>query len=374
MWYSNLPQPPQTEEERRRNPWHNEAAAEHSRNAAQEGNSSRDSETDSGDNGDREDRNGTWGERDAGNFNTRMALEDYEALRNTLSSISKTKSHAQAERSDGLMRTISRRSTKPSIQHRRSITRTDGSVADDEPDEGETVTAENEDDFELGQFMKEGHFEKRKDGQSAKKVGVVWRNLTVQGVGSTSTFVRTLPDAILGTFGPDLYKIVSGFIPALKLGRHSQTRSLINDFSGVLKDGQMMLVLGRPGSGCSTFLKAIANNRESYASVEGQVSYGGILADKQKKRFRGEVNYNPEDDTHFANLNVWQTLYFALLNKTKKKDKHEIPVILEALLKIFGISHTKYTPVGDEFIRGVSGGERKRVSIPMERNNKANVL
>jgi ATP-binding cassette subfamily G (WHITE) protein 2 (SNQ2) len=191
----------------------------------------------------------------------------------------------------------------------------------------------------------------------------VYKNLTVKGIGSTASFVRTLPDAVLGTFGPDLYHLVSGWIPALRLGRHSQTRTLIHDFSGVVKAGEMCLVLGRPGSGCSTFLKAIANNRESYASVEGDVSYGGISAAKQKKQFRGEVNYNPEDDSHMANLNVWQTLSFALKNKTKKNEKGDIPVILDALLRIFGISHTKHTLVGDEYVRGVSGGERKRVSI-----------
>jgi len=136
----------------------------------------------------------------------------------------------------------------------------------------------------------------------------------------------------------------------------------------------MMLVLGRPGSGCSTFLKAMANNRESYAAVEGEVSYGGIPADKQKKRFRGEVNYNPEDDCHMADLNVWQTLKFALTNKTKKNEKHDIPVILEALLKMFGISHTKYTKVGDEYVRGVSGGERKRVSIAETLATKSTVV
>jgi hypothetical protein len=106
------------------------------------------------------------------------------------------------------------------------------------------VAAEKEDDFELDEFMREGHFEKRKDGRSAKKVGVVYKNLTVKGVGSTASFARTLPDAVLGTFGPDLYRIVSNFIPALKLGRHKQMRTLINDFSGIVKDGEMMLVLG----------------------------------------------------------------------------------------------------------------------------------
>ena len=76
----------------------------------------------------------------------------------------------------------------------------------------------------------------------------------------------------------------------------------------------MLLVLGRPGAGCSTFLKALTNNRDSFAEVSGVVSYGGISAEKQKKRFRGEVNYNEEDDVHFANLNVWQTFTFALVS------------------------------------------------------------
>lgn len=192
--------------------------------------------------------------------------------------------------------------------------------------------------------MREGHFERRTDGTSDKKVGVIYKDLVVKGVGSTTTFVRTLPDAILGTFGPDLFKIICGFVPALAR-RTGETRTLINGFTGCVRDGEMMLVLGRPGSGCSTFLKAISNNRETFAEVTGDVSYGGIPADKQKKMYRGEVVYNQEDDIHFASLNVWQTFIFALMNKTKKKQQGDVPVIAEALMKMFGIEHTKYTLV-----------------------------
>ena len=109
----------------------------------------------------------------------------------------------------------------------------------------------------------------------------------------------------------------------------------------------MLLVLGRPGSGCSTFLKAIANKRNGFAGVTGEVSYGGIPAEEQTKNFRGEVNYNEEDDVHFPTLTVEQTLRFSLLNKTKKHQAEDIPIIINALLKMFGISHTRYTPVGD---------------------------
>jgi ATP-binding cassette subfamily G (WHITE) protein 2 (SNQ2) len=384
LWGSNLHQ--QRTQDSRRNPWHDE----YLENGREQVESPREESGGSSlDNG--IDRNaGTWGERDAGRLNTRTAAQDLNVLREELATLSRTRSQGtQPDRNEGsgLFKTVSRKSTRqntarpPSAgdrpRRRSSTTRTeDGTAGDKSDDEAGDVAAseEKDDDFELGEFMKEGHFEKREDGQSAKKVGVVYKNLTVKGVGSTATFARTLPDAVLGTFGPDLYKLVSGWVPALRIGRHKETRTLIHDFSGVVKDGEMCLVLGRPGSGCSTFLKAIANNRESYAAVEGDVTYGGISAEKQKKQFRGEVNYNPEDDSHMASLTVWQTLKFALTNKTKKKEKDDIPVILEALLRIFGISHTKHTLVGDEYVRGVSGGERKRVSIAETLATKSTVV
>ncbi|KAF2835370.1 ABC drug exporter AtrF [Patellaria atrata CBS 101060] len=308
---------------------------------------------------------GTWGEKDAGIGSTQEAMEEFDALRKELTNLSRAHSNSSRPRSrreESIFRTFTGRSarrmdTKKSTKTQSSIP--DGSISDSEAE----AFNEKEDGFQLEQFMREGHFEKRIESRSAKKLGVIFKNLTVRGTGSTATFVRTLPDAILGTFGPDLYRIVTGFFPTLRFKQHVDTRTLIDDFTGVVRDGEMMLVLGRPGSGCSTFLKAIGNKREGYAEVTGEVSYGGIPASKHKSSYRGETIYYPEDDKHFAPLNVWQTLRFALMMKTRKREKEQIPVIINALLKIFGISHTKYTPVGDEFVRGISGGERKRVSI-----------
>lgn len=328
------------------------------------------------------DRNGTWGERDAGQMSRTMAMEDYENLRRELTERPEAPSRQRTHTSASRRSTTSRRSTgqRPGDDE-------ESQIGNAEP---ESKEKEEEDEFVLDEFMKEGHFEKRKDGRSAKKVGVVYEHLTVKGVGSTATFVRTLPDAILGTFGPDLYHNISKFLPFLRFGKQ-ETRTLINDFSGVVKDGEMMLVLGRPGAGCTTFLKAIANKREGYASVTGDVKYGGISADKQKKMYRGEVNYNMEDgayhyigrfrlityyctDIHMPTLTVWQTFLFALTTKTKKKSREDIPIIASALMKMFGISHTKYTLVGDEYTRGVSGGERKRVSIAETLASKSTVV
>lgn len=83
--------------------------------------------------------------------------------------------------------------------------------------------------------------------------------------------------------------------------------ALIHDFSGAVRDGEMIPVLARPGSGCTTFLKAIANDRSGYAAVTGDVTYGGTSAEGQRRNSTGEVNYNPEDDQHLPALSVWQT-------------------------------------------------------------------
>ena len=312
---------------------------------------------------------GTWGERDVGGpVSHRMAMEDYEAMRRELSHLSQKSSRNTTQaHTGGLLRTI----TGGSSKSRAKPSRTKSSMATTDQTDGEDLeagdaekVAQAEEDFELGPFIREGHFEKRTEqGKSAKKVGVVYRNLTVQGVGSSTVSAKNFVDAILGTFGPDLYHIITRFVPALSLNKHQHLRTLTNDFTGIVRDGEMMLVLGRPGSGCTTFLKAIANKRAEYASVSGDISYGGISAKEQAAHYRGEVNYNPEDDQHLPSLNVWQTLMFSLLNKTKKREKQEIRVIVDALMRMFGISHTAKTLVGNELIHGISGGERKRVSI-----------
>lgn len=50
----------------------------------------------------------------------------------------------------------------------------------------------------------------------------------------------------------------------------------------------MLLVLGRPGSGCSTFLKVLGNQRAGYESIEGDVQYGGTDSGKMAKQYRSE--------------------------------------------------------------------------------------
>ena len=283
-----------------------------------------------------------------GPVDQRMAMEDYERMRQEISHLSHEQSSGEKP---GLFKTItsrSRRTRRSSLSAVRSQSVDTINLEGDDKDLESGKTEAGVSDFKLGDFMRNGYLNKHNEaGESRRKVGVVFKALTVKGVGSKMTFVKTLPDALLGSFGPDIYHLISRFIPALTFGRPPVTRDLIYDFTGVVRDGEMMLVLGKPGSGCSTFLKAIANNRGSFAAVSGDVSYGGISAEQQLTQYRGEVSYNPEDDAHFPALNVWQTLKFSLLNKTRKRARGEIDVIINALLSMFSIQHTSKTLVGE---------------------------
>jgi len=75
------------------------------------------------------------------------------------------------------------------------------------------------------------------------------------------------------------------------------------------------------------------------------------------------------DDVHLPSLTVAQTVDFALSTKTPRKrlpgisPKRFVKNLRDTLLKMVNMTHTANTLVGNAFIRGVSGGERKRVSI-----------
>jgi ATP-binding cassette subfamily G (WHITE) protein 2 (SNQ2) len=112
----------------------------------------------------------------------------------------------------------------------------------------------------------------------------------------------------------------------------------------------------------------LANQRAEYHSIEGDVHYDSLSPEAVQKHFRGDVQYCPEDDVHFPTLTVSQTLSFAAKTRAPQarliKTREEyVDNLTNILMTIFGLNHAKNTPVGDAAIRGVSGGEKKRVSI-----------
>jgi ATP-binding cassette subfamily G (WHITE) protein 2 (SNQ2) len=156
---------------------------------------------------------------------------------------------------------------------------------------------------------------------------------------------------------------------SLQTIRHPPVKNILTGFEGVVRPGEMLLVLGSPGSGCSTLLKILANHRSEYRSISGSVYYDSLSPDEVAKHYRGDVVYCPEDDVHFPTLTVEETLSFAAKTRAPRNriDQHTraqyMRLNTDLLTTVFGLKHASNTVVGDASIRGVSGGEKKRVSI-----------
>ncbi|KXJ86959.1 ABC-2 type transporter-domain-containing protein [Microdochium bolleyi] len=195
-----------------------------------------------------------------------------------------------------------------------------------------------------------------------RSLGVAFRDLTVHGSASGSQHQSSAGNIFLS----------AAESVARRLGgvRQAKQVTILKDFEGVLDAGELLLVLGPPGSGCSTLLKTLAGETAGLRiSSTTNWNYRGIDANHVRTRFRGDVLYNSEIDTHLAHLTVGETLRFAASTRPVRNVPSDVSparvnsMLCDVVMSVFGISHTVNTRVGDDFVRGVSGGERKRVSI-----------
>ncbi|KAM0517595.1 hypothetical protein ACHAPS_008073 [Verticillium nonalfalfae] len=199
------------------------------------------------------------------------------------------------------------------------------------------------------------------DGVPPRTTGIAFRDLSVYGFGTATDYQKTVGNLALE--GVTVFK-------KLLLQQKQQRIDILHNLEGVVHNGEMLAVLGPPGSGCSTLLRTIAGDTHGFhVSDDTTINYQGIRAEQMKTAFRGEAIYTAEVDAHFPHMTVGDTLYFAALARCPKTipdgvSRSEYAEHLrEVTMAMFGISHTKNTRVGDDFIRGVSGGERKRVTI-----------
>jgi ATP-binding cassette subfamily G (WHITE) protein 2 (PDR) len=191
--------------------------------------------------------------------------------------------------------------------------------------------------------------------------GLSFSNLSVYGQRSPTDYQKDVLNILLSF--SSLFRRIAG--------THAQSIEILHSFDGLVNSGELLLVLGRPGSGCSTLLKTISCDTHGLiVSKDSSRNYKGIGAKDMHEKFRGEAIYMAENDVHFPQLTVGDTLLFAAGARAPRDGtfpdvsremyaRHMRDVVMAAL----GIGHTVDTAVGNHVIKGVSGGEKKRVSI-----------
>ncbi|XP_059641884.1 pleiotropic drug resistance protein 1-like isoform X2 [Cornus florida] len=197
----------------------------------------------------------------------------------------------------------------------------------------------------------------------------------------------------LPTFINFIANILEGFVNYLHiLPSRKRTLSILRDVSGIIKPCRMTLLLGPPSSGKTTLLLALAGKLDPELQFSGRVTYNGHgMHEFVPQRTAAYISQN---DLHIGEMTVRETLAFSarcqgvgdrydMLAELSRREKaanikpdpdidiymkaaategQEASVVTDYTLKVLGLEVCADTLVGDEMLRGISGGQRKRVT------------
>ncbi|GAA0165574.1 ATP-binding cassette [Lithospermum erythrorhizon] len=187
--------------------------------------------------------------------------------------------------------------------------------------------------------------------------------------------------------------IVEGLLNSLHiLSSRKKHINILREVSGIIKPCRLTLLLGPPASGKTTLLLALAGRLDKELKKTGSVTYNGHdLGEFVPQR---TAAYFSQHDLHIGEMTVRETLEFSgrcqgvgtryeMLAELSRREKaanikpdpdidiymkaaategQEASVVTDYVLKILGLEVCADTMVGDEMVRGISGGQKKRVT------------
>ncbi|XP_028779237.1 pleiotropic drug resistance protein 1-like isoform X1 [Neltuma alba] len=187
--------------------------------------------------------------------------------------------------------------------------------------------------------------------------------------------------------------MLEGFFNSLHLlPSRKKSFTILHDVSGIIKPRRMTLLLGPPSSGKTTLLLALAGRLAKDLKFSGRVTYNGYGMDEFVPQRTSA--YISQHDLHIGEMTVRETLAFSarcqgigsryeMLAELSRREKaanikpdpdldiymkaaalegQETNVVTDYIMKILGLELCADTLVGDDMIRGISGGQKKRVT------------
>ncbi|KAI5906237.1 Multidrug resistance protein CDR1, partial [Candida parapsilosis] len=152
-------------------------------------------------------------------------------------------------------------------------------------------------------------FETHPDYYKPSRLGVGYRNLRAYGTANDNDYQPTVTNG--------LWKYATEALSMLKKEDESKMFNILKHMDAIMRPGELTVVLGRPGAGCSTLLKTIAVNTYGFhLGKESKITYDGLTPKEIAKHYRGDVIYSAETDVHFPHLSVGDTLQFAARMRT----------------------------------------------------------
>ncbi|XP_047339230.1 ABC transporter G family member 14-like [Impatiens glandulifera] len=142
----------------------------------------------------------------------------------------------------------------------------------------------------------------------------------------------------------------------------SSDKTILNGLSGMVCPGELLAMLGPSGSGKTTLLTALGGRLTG--KLSGKITYNGLPFSGAIKRRTGFV---AQYDVLYPHLTVFETLFFtALLRLPNTLTDDEKVQHVEKVIGELGLGKCRNSMIGGPLFRGISGGEKKRVSIGQE--------
>lgn len=143
--------------------------------------------------------------------------------------------------------------------------------------------------------------------------------------------------------------------------KQTETKTILNEVSGFADPGELLVIMGPSGAGKSTLLDCISGRNKS---VEGSVIVNGMPWSQKMKRL---TSYVVQDDLFYQTITVREHLVFQArlrMGKTFTEERYlrRVDTVIEEL----GLAKCRDTMIGGMNVRGISGGERKRLSFATE--------
>ncbi|KAK3027454.1 hypothetical protein RJ639_041060 [Escallonia herrerae] len=146
-------------------------------------------------------------------------------------------------------------------------------------------------------------------------------------------------------------------------GRSGGSKSILQGLTGYARPGELLAIMGPSGCGKSTLLDALAGRLDSNTRQSGDILING---QKQALAY-GTSAYVTQDDTLITTLTVGEAVYYSAqlqlpnsMSKAEKKERAELTI------REMGLHDAMNTRIGGWGVKGLSGGQKRRVSICIE--------
>jgi ABC-type multidrug transport system ATPase subunit len=118
----------------------------------------------------------------------------------------------------------------------------------------------------------------------------------------------------------------------------------------------------------------LLRDQTPYAYTTGSIRING--REESLGSFRSEMAFVPQDDIMYDDLTVEENVLYAavLFNKRNFSTKEQVLLLVEHVLDLVGLGFIRYSVVGSPDKRGISGGQKKRVSVAMELTKESSLF